>query len=153
MAEVFSSEPLDISVTPADVLKAGHDERTAVLAEQALKRLPTVRLRSNFTDTFAFADGRSESPGKSLSRARIHLVGFEVPDLQHSVHDASAREVARVDYWWQAVTLAGESDGCGRTGWCRDPRPVDLAGSRGTDWAGCTLTTGPSAWAGQAGRR
>lgn len=83
MAEVFSSEPPDVSVTPADVLKAGHDERIAVLAEQALKRLPTVRLRSNFTDTWAFADGRSESPGESLSRARIRLMGFEVPDLQH----------------------------------------------------------------------
>lgn len=111
VAEVLSSEPLDVSVTPADVLKARLGGRAPALVEQALATLPTARSRKRFTDAWAFADGRSESAGESLSRARIHLLGFEVPDLQHRVLDASGREQARVDFWWKAVTLAGEFDG------------------------------------------
>ncbi len=39
------------------------------------------------------------------------MLGFEVPDLQHRVVDVSGRELARVDYWWDAVSLAVEFDG------------------------------------------
>lgn len=50
VAEVLSGEPLDVSVAPADVLKSRYGGRAPALAEQALRSLPTSRLRSNFTD-------------------------------------------------------------------------------------------------------
>lgn len=111
VAEVLSSEPLDVSVTPADALKTRYGGRAPTLADKALRGLPTLWLRRSFSHAWAFADGRSESAGESLSRARIHLLGFEVPDLQHWVLDAAGRKLARVDYWWKDVTLAGEFDG------------------------------------------
>lgn len=111
LAEVLGTEPLDVSVTPADALKARHGGLAPALADRALELLPTARLRNTFATSWTFADARSESAGESLSRARIHMLGFTAPEIQHRIFDASGRQVARVDYWWKTVCLAGEFDG------------------------------------------
>ena len=60
-----------------------------------------------------FADPASESPGESLSRANIHLLGFAPPVLQHRIADRDG-EFARTDYYWPEAKLAGEFDGQGK---------------------------------------
>ncbi len=56
------------------------------------------------------ADGRSESPGESLSRARMIEHGLPVPVLQHELRDERGF-VGRVDFWWPAAGVVGEFDG------------------------------------------
>jgi hypothetical protein len=56
------------------------------------------------------ADGRAESAGESVSRARIHLDGFAQPDLQVPFV-RSGTFVARVDFWWAGSRVVGEFDG------------------------------------------
>jgi hypothetical protein len=57
-----------------------------------------------------FADGRSESPGESLSRAVIHELGFPAPILQQEFSDRRGF-IGRVDFWWPDQNLIGEFDG------------------------------------------
>ncbi|WP_191089752.1 hypothetical protein [Nesterenkonia ebinurensis] len=56
-----------------------------------------------------FADPRSESVGESLSRVRIAELGFEVPELQHTIHVDAA--TYRLDCWWEKAGIVGEFDG------------------------------------------
>ncbi|MBT0994273.1 hypothetical protein KIN34_08235 [Cellulomonas sp. DKR-3] len=58
----------------------------------------------------SLADARSESPGESLSRARMHEHGLPMPRLQHDVYDGRGF-VGRVDFWWPELGVAGEFDG------------------------------------------
>jgi len=57
-----------------------------------------------------FADARSESPGESLSRVRIHRAGLPVPTPQAELVDDYGNLVARVDFWWEEGVV-GEFDG------------------------------------------
>lgn len=58
----------------------------------------------------AHADPRAESPGESLSRARMIEHGLALPVLQHDLRDARGL-AGRVDFWWPGVRVAGEFDG------------------------------------------
>ncbi|WP_454049687.1 hypothetical protein [Cellulomonas sp. Marseille-Q8402] len=58
----------------------------------------------------ALADGRVESAGESVSRARIHLDGFAQPALQVPFVRGGST-VARVDFWWRDARVVGEFDG------------------------------------------
>ena len=55
------------------------------------------------------ADGRSESPAESVSRAVIEWCGFEDPELQENFHYEGVRD--RVDFFFRSVGAIGESDG------------------------------------------
>ncbi|HWM17840.1 MAG TPA: hypothetical protein VNP97_14780 [Microbacterium sp.] len=57
-----------------------------------------------------FSDPRAESPGESLSRARMHLLGFPPPDLQVEFDRADGR-VDRVDFDWPEYAVFGEFHG------------------------------------------
>lgn len=72
------------------------------------------------------ADGRSESVGESLSRARMIELGLPAPVLQHEVVD-EAGTVGRVDFWWPGLGLVGEFDGRVkyRVQGLADPRAVE----------------------------
>ncbi len=63
-----------------------------------------------------FADARSESPGESLSRVRIHRAGVPVPTPQVELFDDFGNLVARVDFWWEAEGVVGEFDGMAKYG-------------------------------------
>ncbi|MBO1767947.1 hypothetical protein [Allobranchiibius sp. GilTou38] len=54
------------------------------------------------------ADARSESPGESLSRARMWELGLPQPDLQVPLHDERGA-YGRADFGWDGVV--GEFDG------------------------------------------
>lgn len=57
-----------------------------------------------------FADPRAESPGESLSRAQMHLLGFPSPDLQVEFERADG-SVDRVDFDWPELAVFGEFHG------------------------------------------
>lgn len=78
---------------------------------QVRRRWSTRADRRRLTAAWEFADGRAESPGESLSRATIYELGFEVPEPQKDLYDGKGRWIARVDNWWEGITLAGEFDG------------------------------------------
>lgn len=59
----------------------------------------------------AFADGRSESVGESLSRVRLAALRLPLPELQANVFDALGRWVARTDFCWELAGVLGEFDG------------------------------------------
>lgn len=55
-------------------------------------------------------DARSESPGESLSRARMAELGAPRPELQVELSDADG-PIGRVDFLWSELGLVGEFDG------------------------------------------
>ena len=55
-----------------------------------------------------FSDGRSESPGESLSRVRFKQLGFVVPILQVRFLRANNGRDAVVDFLWKGARTAGE---------------------------------------------
>lgn len=56
-----------------------------------------------------FADGRSGSPGESVSRSSMLLAGVPAPILQYEFSDRFG--VIVVDFWWPQFNLVGEFDG------------------------------------------
>lgn len=66
--------------------------------------------------TVAFLDGRSESPGESLSRLRIRSAGLPAPKLQHELRTPSGAFVARPDFLWEDEGVVGEFDGRSKYG-------------------------------------
>ncbi|MFJ6028472.1 type IV toxin-antitoxin system AbiEi family antitoxin domain-containing protein [Pseudarthrobacter sp. NPDC092424] len=57
-----------------------------------------------------FADPRSGSPGESLSRALIHVAGFEAPVLQFNVRTTEG-SLGYTDFYWKEAWVVGEFDG------------------------------------------
>jgi len=77
---------------------------------QELERMnPPTRGRAAIK-AIEFADARSGSVGESLSRARMHVLGFPVPELQVEMLDGSGR-IGVVDFYWAQHRLIGEFDG------------------------------------------
>ncbi|MDQ4492393.1 type IV toxin-antitoxin system AbiEi family antitoxin domain-containing protein [Sinomonas sp. ASV486] len=79
-----------------------------------LRRLCTGMLnrsaQTRMTHVLDCASGASESVGESLGRALMWELGFEIPQLQYWV-TRDGRRIARVDYFWPGIRLAGEFDG------------------------------------------
>lgn len=75
-----------------------------------LDRRCVIRGRRRAERAVAFADGRAGSPGESLSRVRIHELGFPAPELQCRFADDRGF-IGIVDFWWPEYRLIGEFDG------------------------------------------
>jgi hypothetical protein len=58
------------------------------------------------------ADGLSGSPGESVSRVAMHVLGVPPPALQQRFVDARGDMFA--DFWWEEFNLVGEFDGLGK---------------------------------------
>ncbi|MBO9567999.1 MAG: hypothetical protein J7503_04155 [Cellulomonas iranensis] len=58
----------------------------------------------------AHASGLAESPGESLSRARMIEIGLVLPALQAEMRDSRGL-IGRVDFWWPTLGIVGEFDG------------------------------------------
>ncbi|MFE9578035.1 hypothetical protein ACFYO1_16730 [Nocardia sp. NPDC006044] len=63
-----------------------------------------------------FMDARSESPGESRSRVRMHVAGLPAPKLQHVVTDTQSNFLARVDFALPELGIIGEFDGRAKYG-------------------------------------
>lgn len=84
--------------------------------EKSLDALSTsarVKGRSAALRAAEFATTQSGSGGESVSRANIHLLGFEVAELQVRFNDALGF-IAFVDFFWRSITKVGEFDGLGK---------------------------------------
>ncbi|ROQ37508.1 hypothetical protein EDF46_2966 [Frondihabitans sp. PhB188] len=76
----------------------------------ALGRREKARRRVAVSRAIDFASADSESPGESISHAQMLLLGFEPPELQKEFTEDD-RVVARTDFYWSGVGVAGEFDG------------------------------------------
>lgn len=70
----------------------------------------SMAARGRVATVLDFADGDAESPGESLSRVRILVMGFPAPELQRCFTDARGT-IGRADFYWPGVRLVGEFDG------------------------------------------
>jgi len=84
--------------------------RTREELQRICARLPSTAARHRMSEALMLADPRSESVGESWSRALMHRLGFEAPELQHRVPGPSG-EIARADFFWPTARLVGEFDG------------------------------------------
>ncbi len=102
------STPFTCAVATAD-----YALREGLVTSEALEReLPgrSARGTRRARAVIAFADPRAESPGESISRARMHEAGLVAPEQQVRLRDG-AGVIGRVDFWWRALRLVGEFDG------------------------------------------
>lgn len=76
-----------------------------VLAARTRRGVATARA------ALAFADGRSESVGESISRVRMAAAGLPTPQLQVNVFDEFGTWLARTDFGWEMLGVLGEFDG------------------------------------------
>ena len=58
----------------------------------------------------ARADPRAESPGESVSRAQMYILGVPIPELQQDFYDEDGF-IGRSDFWWVEEQQVGEFDG------------------------------------------
>lgn len=107
VAQVAASEPFATGVVIADAAlhaTRGLDLRPAVLA------VPRFHGRARALAVAAFADGRADSPGESVSRVSMRAAGLPAPELQVVIYGASGKRYV-VDFYWRTLRLIGEFDG------------------------------------------
>ncbi len=90
-------------------------EQLILLGEEAR----TSRGRARMRWVWAHADGRSESPTESVSRATIIWSGFEPPELQREFRYEGHTD--RCDFLFESCQGIGEADGWSKYG-LRDPK-------------------------------
>lgn len=104
---------LDAGLRPVAVPEPGvfrpdaADERRGRVREIALR---SAHGRSRALRSLAFADGRAQLPGESISRIRLAQLGFAPPDLQVAIPGPSGRPYF-VDFGLDDVRAWGEFDG------------------------------------------
>jgi len=114
----------EVGCTVVDLARSGSFARGLVLADDALRRHGVdrhdlarlvsaasrgrgVRAARRVVEE---ADAAAESPGESLSRARMIELGLPRPVLQREVRDRHGL-VGRVDFFWEELGVVGEFDG------------------------------------------
>lgn len=75
--------------------------------------LPSRAARERTLTVINFASALSGSAGESISRAKMHQLGFPAPILQKEFTLRTGR-AAFVDFWFREPGLAGEFDGKGK---------------------------------------
>jgi Transcriptional regulator, AbiEi antitoxin len=100
-------------------------EGGVVTADSALHRMPELRQALEpLHDRFALfpgsvkgrtvirlADGRSDSPGESVTRVQYYRYGIPMPDLQFDVFDDRGVLIGTADFYWDDFRHLGEFDG------------------------------------------
>lgn len=86
---------------------------TAEVLSREFGAITSARGRARCRTAIEIADGRSGSPGESLSRVGMHLLGLPMPVLQQPFYDADGL-IGSVDFWWPEFNLIGEFDGNGK---------------------------------------
>ncbi|GAA3572772.1 hypothetical protein GCM10022197_31900 [Microlunatus spumicola] len=108
VVDLARSLPFEQGVAAADrALALG---ATLLELEEALDRTAGLRGSERARRVVAFADGRSESVGESVSRVLLSDLGLMPEDLQHRVLNG-ARLAGRVDFAWPELRTIGEFDG------------------------------------------
>lgn len=110
IADLARREAYEWGVIAADAaLRLGADaDRLAELVAAGGRK----RGNGRFREVVAFADGRSESPGESMSRVSMARAGIPAPVLQYEVHlPGRGGWVATTDFGWPEFGVVGEMDG------------------------------------------
>jgi hypothetical protein len=107
--------PFPNAVVPVDhVLRPDRARRLPALTkaelEAAIGTHYSGAARRRILAVIEFADPLSGSAGESLSRALIHVAGFEVPILQQRISDPAGL-VGYGDFYWKQSKVVGEFDG------------------------------------------
>jgi hypothetical protein len=96
------------------LVAADHAVRSDLATVSSLARAfdehPARSGRNDVARVLAHVDPRLESPGESLSRARMIELGALLPDLQVDLSDGEGH-IGRVDFLWHELGLVGEFDG------------------------------------------
>ena len=109
VCDLARTAPFEWAVAAADA--ALHQGLDPADLEIPLDLHPALRGTTRARRVLAFADGRSESPAESISRVHMARAGIPSPVLQHEVFDRNGEFVARLDFAWPDLGLAGEVDG------------------------------------------
>lgn len=83
-------------------------DREELLGE--LGRIALTHGRAKAHRAIAFADGRADRPGESISRVSMSIAGIPAPELQVELRGESGR-LYIVDFWWPQFAHIGEFDG------------------------------------------
>lgn len=113
-----------LSRTVIDVARSLPYEQSVCIGDAALAAgLGTIELESALKHASyrpgvasarrvsAFLDGRSESPGESLSRISLAQAGIAPSELQYAVRTSTSVLVGRSDFCWPEHRTLGEFDG------------------------------------------
>jgi len=87
--------------------------RTLVTQHDLIRELDEIPLTHGSVKArraIEFADGNSDRPGESVSRANMQCLGIPMPQLQVAVTGVSG-QVYIVDFWWPEFNMIGEFDG------------------------------------------
>ena len=103
------------------VLRAANRDEAGVAAvratqtelQRAVDERESQRGSARARQAAEFADGRSGSPGESLSRCTMLASGLPAPQLQARFSDAAGL-IGYVDFWWPEWGVIGEFDGRGK---------------------------------------
>jgi hypothetical protein len=108
VVDLALTEPFADAVVAADWALAHGASGEELYA--ALEASPVTQGRARARRVLEFADGRSGSPGESVSRVRIAELGFVPPDLQVPFSDRRGL-IGFVDFYWADCDVIGEFDG------------------------------------------
>ena len=100
-------------------------EGGVVTADSALHQIPELEeVLQTLQERFALfpgsvkgrtvirlSDGRSDSPGESVTRVQFYRYGIPVPDLQYDVVDERGALIGTSDFYWDDFRHLGEFDG------------------------------------------
>ena len=107
--DVAATSPFTDAVSVVDAALRRHGEGLRSILAQELEAAGRARGARRAARAIAFGDAGAESPGESLSRARIHELEFELPETQVGFDVAGHHYV--VDFYWRRANLVGEFDG------------------------------------------
>lgn len=79
--------------------------------DEVLRRCRTWPGYARAVRALAQVDSRAGSPLESISRLRMTSLGIPEPCLQPVIIDLRGRFLARADFWWPDLGVAGEADG------------------------------------------
>lgn len=117
LVDTLSGLDFSEALVIADSLLSGRNREGLRLTrpglEQLVRREATAAGASWLNRVLRHSTHLSESPGESLSRARMIELGFVLPQLQTHLTGADGVDY-RVDFWWEELGLIGESDGWGK---------------------------------------
>lgn len=112
------------------LIAADHALRTGLVSDTQLRteldRIGRARGARRASFVLDRADPLSESPGESLSRARMYQLGAPIPVLQKSFHDAAGGVVGRTDFYWEDEDTVGEFDGLTKYSRGQESCPEDI---------------------------
>jgi len=112
LADLAQVQPFAYAVAPLDFALRTALTTTEELAVSLARRSP-FRGLSRVGRVLEFGDARADFPGESLSRARIHELGFLAPELQVRHRNPRGGHYL-VDFEWVDLNEIGEFDGRGK---------------------------------------